>query len=123
MVYEDPSINEVETPQTVEALQPELMVMLGPRCLEVGFAFDQEIVQILKASHHSSICTQGQSKTQILLPPLELHNPVAHTLEESYIASTHMQRKLSLFLSFACMSQSKLFLCFKFARSVTQQHD
>lgn len=78
--------------------------MLGPRCPEVGFASDQEIVQTLKASHRSSICTQDQSNTQILPPPLELHDPIAHALEETYIASTHARCKLSLSLSFACMS-------------------
>ena len=40
MVYEDPSVNEVETPQTVKELQLELMVMLGPVYPEVGFASD-----------------------------------------------------------------------------------
>lgn len=37
LVYDDLSVNEVKTPQTIEALQPELMVMLGPHCPEVGF--------------------------------------------------------------------------------------
>lgn len=35
LVYDDLSVDEVETPHTVEALQPELMVMLGPRCLRL----------------------------------------------------------------------------------------
>ena len=88
LFYEDPSINEVKTPQIIEAFQPEMMVMSGLRCLEFGFAFDKEILQTLKAPHHSSICTQNHSNTQILLPPLELHDPIAHASEESYIAST-----------------------------------
>jgi len=104
MVYEDPSINKVKTPQTIEALQPELMVMWDPRYPKVGFASDQEIVQTLKDPHHSSVCTQDQYNTQILLPPLELHDPIAQVLEESYIASTRARRKLYLFHSFACMS-------------------
>lgn len=99
------------------------MVMLGPRCPEVGFSSDQEIVQTFKAPHHSSTCTQDQSNTEILLPPLELHDPVIHALEESYLASTHAWRKLSLFLLFSCMSQSRVSLCFKVAHCVTQHHD
>jgi len=78
--------------------------MSGPHYLEVGFASNQEIVQTLKAPHHSSVCTIVQSNTQILLPPLELHYPITHALEESYIASTCVRRKLYFFLSFACMS-------------------
>jgi len=52
MFYEDPSVNKVKTPQTIEVLQSKLMVMLGHYCPEVGFASDQEIVQTLKAPHH-----------------------------------------------------------------------
>lgn len=40
LVYDDLCVDEVETPQTIEAFQPELMVMLGSRCPKVGFAFD-----------------------------------------------------------------------------------
>lgn len=40
LVYDGPSIDKVETPQAIEALQPELMVMSVPRCLEVGFTSD-----------------------------------------------------------------------------------
>ena len=88
MVYEDPFVKEVKTPQAVKALQPDLIVMSGPHCLEVGFTSNQEIVQTLKAPHHSSVCTKDQSNTHILLPPLERHDPISHALEESYIAST-----------------------------------
>ena len=59
--------------------------------------------------------------TQIMLPPLELHDPIAHALEESYIESTRVRHTLSLFLSFACMSQSRVCMCLKAARSVTQR--
>jgi len=45
LVYDDPSINKDKTPQFVKALQPELMVMSGPRCPEVGFTSDHKIVQ------------------------------------------------------------------------------
>ena len=87
-VYDDLSIDEVETTQTVEALHPEMMVMSGPCCPEVGFTSNQEIVETPKAPHHSSVCIEDQSHTQIMLPPLKLHDPITHTLEESYIAST-----------------------------------
>ena len=108
-VYDDLSVDEVETLQTVEALQPELMVMVGPRFLEVGFASDHEIVQTLKAPHHSYVCAQDQSNTHILLPPLKLYDPISHALEESYIASTPARCKLFFFLSIACMSQSRVY--------------
>jgi len=37
LVYDDLSVDKVETPHTVEALQPKFMVMSGPCCPEVGF--------------------------------------------------------------------------------------
>jgi len=77
----------------VEALQPELMVMSNPHCPKVGFTFGQEIFETLKAPHHSMLCIEDQPNTHISLPPLELHDPIAHALEESYIASTHAQHK------------------------------
>ena len=63
LVYNDLSVDEVETPQTVEELQPELMVMSHHCCLEVGFTSDQQIVETPKAPHHSSICIEDQSHT------------------------------------------------------------
>jgi len=45
LVYNDPSVKEVETPHTVKALQPKLMVIPGPCCPKIGFTSDQEIVQ------------------------------------------------------------------------------
>lgn len=44
LVYDYLRNDEVETPNTVEALQPELMVMLGPCSLGVSLTSDQEIV-------------------------------------------------------------------------------
>ena len=81
------------------------MVMPGPRYPEVGFTSDQEIVQTPKAPHHSSICTEDQSNTHILLPPLKIHDPITHALEESYTARTLVQHKWSTFLTFPFMSQ------------------
>ena len=63
LVYDYPSVNEVETLQTVEALQPDLMLMPSPRCPKVGFTFDQEIFETPKAPHHSSVCIDDQSHT------------------------------------------------------------
>ena len=122
LFYDHTSFNEVETPQTVEAFQPKLMVMSSPRYLEVGFASDQEIVETRKAHHHSMLCIQDQSNTQISLPPLELHDPMAHALEESYIASTLAQCKWSTFLTFACMSQSRECIHSTSVCSVAQHH-
>ena len=88
LVYDNLHDDEVETPKTVEALQPELMVMSSPRSLGVSLTSDHEVVQSPKAPHHSSVCNEDPSHTQTTLPPLELHDPIAHTLEETYIAST-----------------------------------
>lgn len=63
LVYGDLSIHEVETPRTVEALQRELVAMLGPRCLDVRLTSSQEIVETLKAPHHSLIFTKDQPNT------------------------------------------------------------
>lgn len=71
--------------------------MLGPRSLEVGFTFNQEMVKTLKAPHHSFVSTQGQFNAHILLPPLELYNLISHALEEYYIARTLAKHTLSLF--------------------------
>ena len=107
LFYDDLSIDEVETLQTINALQPNLMVMSEPCCPWVGFTFEQEIVQAPEAPQHSSVCIEDQSHTHISLPPLKLHNPIAHVLEESYTASTLAQHKWSTFLTFSCMSQSR----------------
>ena len=62
-VYDDPPNDEVETPKTVEELQPELMVMSGPRSLQVSLTPDHENVQSPKAPHHSSICIEDPPHT------------------------------------------------------------
>lgn len=72
----------------VEALQLEMMVMSSPRCPEVGFTSDQEIVETCKAPHHSLLHIEDQLNTQISLPPLESHDPIALALEESYTIRT-----------------------------------
>jgi len=63
LVHDDLSINEVETPHTVEALQSELMVMSSPRRPEFGFTVGQEIVETLKAPHLSMLCIEDQPNT------------------------------------------------------------
>ena len=63
MVYINLSIDEVETPYTIEGLQPKLMVMSGPCCPEVGFTSVQESVETPKAPHHSFVCIECQSHT------------------------------------------------------------
>lgn len=40
LVFDDPSSDEVETPQVVEALYPKLMVISSSRSLEVSSTFD-----------------------------------------------------------------------------------
>ena len=100
-----------------------MMVMSGRLSLGVSLTSDHEIVQSPKAPHHSFVCIEDPSHTQITLPPLELHDPIAHALEESYIAGTHARRKLSLFLLFACMSQLRVCVFLTVACSFAQNHD
>lgn len=120
LVYDDLFVDEVETPQTTEAPQPKMMVMLGPRYPEDGFTFDQEIVETPKAPHNSSVCIEDQSHTQIMLPPLKLHDTIVHALEKSYIESTCARCKLYLFMMFAFMSYSRVCVCLTTAHSVSQ---
>ena len=54
-MYDGLPDDEVETPKTVEALQPEMMVMSGPRSLWVSLTSNHEIVQSPKAPHNSSV--------------------------------------------------------------------
>ena len=122
LVFDDVPVDEVETPQAIEALHPEMMVMTGPRCPEVGFTFDWEIVETHKAPHHSLHHTEDQPNTQISLPPLESHDPIALELEESYTSSTLARRKWSTFLMFSCMSRSRECVCLTYSRSVAQHH-
>ena len=83
------------------------MVMSGPRCPKIGFTSYQEIVETLKAPHHCLLCIEDQPNTHISIPTLELHNPIARALDESYTTGTHAQHKWSTFLMFDCMSQSR----------------
>jgi len=99
-----------------------MMVMSGPRCPEVGFTSDPEIFETHKAPHHSLLSIEDQPNTQILLPPLELHDPIALALEEYYIARTLVQRKWSTFLTFDFMSKSRECVCSTSERSVAQHH-
>lgn len=73
------------------------MVVPSPRCPEVGFTSNQEIIETPKPPHHSYVCIEDQYHTQIMLPPLELHDPIACAFLESYIESTCVRCKLSLF--------------------------
>jgi len=103
-VYDDLLDDEAETPKAVEAILPKLMVMSCCCFLEVSLTSDHEILQSPKALHHSSVCIEDPSPTQITLPPLKLHDPITHAFKESYSTRTHSRCKLSLFLSFSCMS-------------------
>jgi len=98
------------------------MVMSGSHCPKVGFTSDHEIVETCKAPHHSSVCIEDQYNTQISLPPLELHDPISHALEESYSESTLAQRRWSTFIMYACISQSRVCIYLTSTRCVTQHH-
>lgn len=104
LVFYDRSIDEVETPQAIEALQLELMAMSGPCCPQVSSTSDQKTCEAPKAPHHSFVCTKDQSNTQISFPPLESHDPITYALEESYTTSTLSNHIFSLFLIFSYLS-------------------
>ena len=53
LIFDDPSSDELETPQVVEALQPKLMVMLGSCHLEVSSSSDKKYIKSLQNPHHS----------------------------------------------------------------------
>ena len=80
-------------------------LLASPHYPKVGFTSDHETIETLKPPHHSPFGIEDQPNTQIQLPPLELHDPIAHALEEYYTTSTHAQRKWYTFLTFSCMSQ------------------
>lgn len=90
------------------------------RCPEVISTSDQKICEAPKAPYHSYVCTNDQSNTQIWLPLLESHDPIAYALKESFTASTMTRRKLSLFLMFSCLWQSRECICLSSIRSVSQ---
>ena len=104
-VFDDLPIDEVETPQVVEALQPELMVMSGPRYVEIDSTLDQKFVETPKAPHHSPFFIEYQPTSQNSHPPPESHDPIAHALGESYTTSTLAKRKLSIFIMFYHLSR------------------
>jgi len=52
-IFDDLLANEVETPQDVKALQPEMVVMSGPRCLKVSSSLNHKYVEPSQAPHHS----------------------------------------------------------------------
>lgn len=122
LVSNDLYINEVEAPHVVEALQPELMVMSGPHCLQASSTYNQEIFETPEARHHSSICTEDQPNTQISLHPLKSHDPIAQALEESYTLSVLAKHNVSVFIMFACMTKYKESACLSYARSMSQHH-
>lgn len=53
-VFDDLPSDNFELPQAVEALKPELMVMLGSRSLEACSNSDKNNVESFKAPHHST---------------------------------------------------------------------
>ena len=96
--------------------------MLGLRCHEVSLTSDQEIVELPKPPHHSSLCIEDQSNTQFVLPLPKSHDPISHALEESYTRRTLARCKLSLFLMFSYLSQSRECICLSSTHSVSQHH-
>jgi len=122
-VFDDLAVDEVETLQVVEALQPELMVMSSLRCVEVDSTLDQKSNETPKAPHHSPIYIEDQSSLEIPHPPPESHDPIAHALEESYTTRTFSKCKLSLFLIFSHVSWPKECTCLSSVHNVMHNHD
>ena len=122
LVSDNLSIDEVKTPQVVEALQPKMIDMPSPHYPEVSSTSNQKNFETPKAPHHFLLHIEDQPNTQISLPPPKSHDPIAHALEESYTANTLARHKLHLFLMFACLSQSRECACLSSTRSVSQHH-
>lgn len=110
------------TPQALEALQLDLMVMSGSHCLEVSSTTDQKSIETPQAPHHSLVHIENQFDLHILHPPPETHDPIAHALEESYVASHVAKHKLSYFCMFARLSRSKECTCLLYAYCVSPHH-
>lgn len=62
--FDDPFYDEVETPQAVEELQPELMVMSGSRSLELSSTTDQNFFESPQTLCHSLVHIENQSRLQ-----------------------------------------------------------
>ena len=87
-IFDDPSSDELETPQAIEALKPKLMVMSGSRSLDVSSTSNQKYVELFQDPYHSIFYSKNQSISQFLHPPTESCDPIAQGLEELYVAST-----------------------------------
>lgn len=122
LVFDYIYVDEVETPQTVEAHQPALVVMLGPCCPEVNSTSDQKSIEIPEAPHHSPMCIEDQSSSHISFLPPKSRDPVAHALEDSYSMSTLVKRIFSSFFMFSCQSRSKECTFLSSMHSVLQHH-
>jgi len=123
LVFDDLLVDEVETPQDVEALQPELMVISDPHYLEVNSTLDHKFVETPKASHHSPFCIEDQSSSQISHHPPKSHDPITQALEESNTMSTHVKHKLSFLFMFPHLSWSTKCACLLSMHSVLHNHD
>lgn len=65
LVFDDLPTDEVETPQAIEELQPKMMVISIPHCLEVSSTSNHKYVETPHAHHHSLVCIEDQYHPQI----------------------------------------------------------
>lgn len=86
-IFDDPSSDEVETPQAIEALQLKLMVMSSSHNLEGNSSSDKKYLDYPQYPHHSLVHIENQSNSLFSHPPPESHDTISHELEESYVAS------------------------------------
>lgn len=109
-VFDDIPFDDLELPQAVKALQPELMVMSSFFILEISSNSSQNSDVSLKDPHHSSAHIENQSLSHFLHPPSTLYDPITQLLEESYFVSMVAIHKFSSFFMFSHFHNSKVFL-------------
>lgn len=73
LVFDDSYSDEVETPQDVEPLQFEHMVMSGSRSLDVTSTSNQKFVESVKVAYHSVVHIEDQCISQFFHPPPKSH--------------------------------------------------
>ena len=62
--------------------------MSGSRSLEVGSTSDNKCVESFQVAHHFVAHIENRFILQFLDPLFASRNPIAQSLEESYVAST-----------------------------------
>jgi len=123
LVFVDLPSDVLELPQVVEALQLKMMVMLGFCSLEADSNSNKTNDAYFKAPHRSSAQIENQSVSQFSHPPYILHNPIAQSLKESYLASSITKHEFSSFFMFAHFRSSEDCSCISYFHNCFKHHN